>query len=412
MPEISSVTIVGLGYIGLPTAAVIAGVGIPVCGLEMRPDVVEIINSGEVHITEHGLRALVHDAVESGKLRAVLTPQPSDAWIIAVPTPINEDHSPDLSCVESATRQIAQVLRPGDLVVVESTIPPATCDILVGPLLQELTGLDHRSDYYLAHCPERVIPGRIIEEIVHNDRVIGGTRPEATQRAAELYAKFVEGELLLTDAVTAEMCKLAENTYRDVNIALANEFTRITETLDIDVYEMIELANHHPRVNILQPGIGVGGHCIAVDPWFLVYAAPEDARLIRMAREINDDRPNDIVRDIVHLAAQRPDAPIALLGLAYKADVDDLRESPAVHIVSALAAQLNRPLLVVEPFARALPSTLAQWPHVRLVTLDEALSEAAVVAGLVAHRPFRNIPASALEGKLLADPLRIWSRSG
>lgn len=409
MPEIGSVTIIGLGYIGLPTAAVIAGVGISVSGLEVRPEVVDIINSGEIHITEHGLRALVHDAVASGRLRAVLTPQPSDAWIIAVPTPVNPDNSPDLSCVESATRQIADVLRPGDLVVVESTIPPGTCDSLVGPLLLELTGLDHRTDYYLAHCPERVIPGRIIEEIIHNDRVIGGTRPEATDRAAGLYAKFVEGELLLTDAVTAEMCKLAENTYRDVNIALANEFARISRELQINVYELIELANHHPRVNILQPGIGVGGHCIAVDPWFLVYAAPDEARLIRTAREINDDRPNDIVRDIVTLAMERPDAPVALLGLAYKADVDDIRESPAVHIVAALADQLSQPLLVVEPFARELPAVLSR-PHVRLVALEEALAESAVVAALVAHRPFRNVPATALHGKLVADPLQIWAK--
>lgn len=391
MNDIKTVSVIGLGYIGLPTAATLANAGFDVLGVDVHPDIVETINSGNIHINEQGLDILVRAAVQRGKLRAAVEPQPTDAYIIAVPTPIQADKAPDLSYVETATSTICRVLKPGDLVVVESTIPPRTCVDVVGPLIAKLTGLRHDTDYHLAHCPERVIPGKILHEIIYNDRIIGGTTPEATQRTTELYASFVKGQCLATDALTAETCKLMENTFRDVNIALANEFASIAEVIGIDVYEAIKLTNRHPRVNIHTPGIGVGGHCIPIDPWFIAHAAPDSARLIRLAREINDEKPKRVAERILTIMQQNPGKRVALLGLSYKPDVDDLRESPAVEIAREVAASTSDDICLVEPHIRRLPERLSVLPNIKLVSVQTAYAEASLLIILVKHKQFESL---------------------
>ncbi len=406
------INVYGLGYIGLPTAATFATVGCNVLGVDICPDVVAKINRGDVHIQEPGLNHLVDAAIARGALRAAIQPEPADVHILAVPTPFTEEAdgtiAPDLSYVEAATRTVATVLKRGDLIVLESTVPPKTCLNVIAPLLYGLTGLQHGRDYDLAHCPERVIPGRILQEIVANDRVIGGTTPQATQRAARLYARFASGELLLTDATTAEMCKLMENTFRDVNIALANELAAICAQLGIDSQAAIRLANHHPRVNIHAPGIGVGGHCIPIDPWFIVHAAPDHAPLLRAARAINNARPQQVVDEILQTMRQHPGKPVALLGLSYKPDVDDIRESPAMEIIEHLASVTSTPLYVVEPHLCRLPLALAAYPNLHFVTLEHALERSAIVVGLVGHEVFHQIPSEQLRSKILIDPLTLW----
>jgi UDP-N-acetyl-D-mannosaminuronic acid dehydrogenase len=401
MKQDAVISVIGLGYIGLPTAATLANTGLRVIGIDVREDVVNTIRQGDIHINEQGLDILVRAAVQRKTLETSTTPQVADVHIIAVPTPITEDKKPDLSFVEAATKSICQVLKPGDLVVLESTVPPGTCINVVAPIIEQQLGLKHGTDYHLAHCPERVIPGKILHEIIYNDRIIGGTTPEATERTAELYGTFVKGKLLTTDATTAELCKLMENTYRDVNIALANELAAIADDINVNIDEAITLANHHPRVNIHAPGIGVGGHCIPVDPWFIVHTAPEKATLIHAARRINDARPRAFAERILELIREHPDRQVALLGLSYKADVDDARESPAIEIVHELATQTNSKLWVVEPHIHELPKSLATLANVTLVDEDTAYRKADILVMLVAHSSFQKAQKKLLYKKIV-----------
>ena len=411
----SVINVIGLGYIGLPTAATLANAGFEVLGVDVRPEIIAKINAGNIHIQEPGLDILVRAAFQRGNLRAAAEPSCADAFIIAVPTPIHADKSPDLRFVEAATETIASVLQKGNLIIVESTVPPRTCLDVVAPLIERLTGLKHGADYDLAHCPERVIPGRILTEIIQNDRIVGGTTPAATQRTAALYASFVKGKILETDATTAEMCKLMENSFRDVNIALANELANIAEDLQIDIHEAIALANRHPRVHIHTPGIGVGGHCIPVDPWFIAHVAPDKSPLIRTARNVNDARPHALAERILAAHRERPHAEIAFFGLSYKPDVDDTRESPAIEVVRRVAESVTRTLWVIEPNISALPEELKAFPHVFLGTEFSALEHCAILVGLVNHSPFRVIDPDLLtmptiydEEKTIFDDLRIW----
>ena len=406
--SVRTVSIVGLGYIGLPTAALFASRRIDVLGVDISQHVVDTINAGKVHIAEPELDLLVRAAVNAGTLRASTAPEPADVFVVAVPTPFTDDRRPDLGHVEAACRLIAPVLAAGNLVILESTSPIGATERMAAWLAEARPDLrffdrddpEVQVDVEVAHCPERVLPGRVVRELVQNDRVVGGLTPEAGRRAAAFYRLLVDGECVLTDARTAEMCKLVENSFRDVNIAFANELSLIAARHGIDVRELIALANRHPRVNILQPGTGVGGHCIAVDPWFIVSAAPEEARLIRTAREVNDAKPlwvRDAIRDMAREAA--PEAgdqgPIACLGLAFKPDVDDLRESPAMQVVEMLADE-GHPLLVVEPHIDALPARLRR-PEVELTTLPDALARARIAAVLVRHSAF-------VEGLRVAPP--------
>lgn len=396
-----AVTVLGLGYIGLPTASLLATRGFQVHGVEVRPEVVETINAGNIHIVEPELDVLVRSAVHSGQLRASTAPVAAEVFLIAVPTPFMDGKQPDLSYVEAATRGLAEVLEPGNLVILESTSPVGTTERVAEWIAEARPDLGPGA-VHVAHCPERVLPGRIIQELVENDRVVGGLDQASTEEAAAFYREFVSGEVLLTTGRTAEMAKLTENTFRDVNIALANELSLICDRLEIDVWRLIELANRHPRVNVLQPGPGVGGHCIAVDPWFIVDAAPEQARLIRTAREVNDSKPEHVVEQVVERAGRLKEPVIACLGLAYKPDVDDLRESPALQIVERLAASSPGQLLAVEPYIEALPDDLKKQ-GVLGASLEEALQKADIVVALVPHRPFRSIPAARIQGKMVVD---------
>lgn len=410
----SKVSVIGLGYIGLPTAATLASRGIEVVGVDVNEQVVALINQGRVHFSEPDLDMLVRGAVATGKLRAVSTPEPAGAFIIAVPTPIDADKRTDLRYIEAAARAIAPVLEPGTLVVLESTSPVGTTTRLSRWLAGHRPDLTFphqagaRAQIRLAHCPERILPGRMITELVENDRVIGGMTPACAECALTLYRTFVKGACLVTDADSAELVKLTENAYRDVNIAFANELSMICDQLGLDVWRVIEMANRHPRVNILKPGPGVGGHCIAVDPWFIVESAPETARLIRTAREVNDHKPHHVL-DQIRRHAERFKAPvIACLGLAYKADVDDLRESPAVEIVAELArAQIGR-MLVVEPFIDTLPPELAGLDNVRFTDLRTALVEADIIVLLVDHAAFRAIGVPQMLNRIVIDTRGFW----
>lgn len=395
--EIGTVGVIGLGYIGLPTAAILASKNVKVVGVDINRDTVEAVNRGDVPFVEPDLATYVAGAVKHGTLRATTIPEPADAFIIAVPTPFKDDHEPDLSYIRAAADAIAPQLSGGELVVLESTSPPGATQQMADWILASrpdlsLDGSGGRPEIHVAHCPERVLPGRVMIELVTNDRVVGGLTPEAAERAKELYAAFCQGEILLTDAKTAEMTKLVENTYRDVNIAFANELSLIADKLDVDVWELIRLANHHPRVNILQPGPGVGGHCIAVDPWFIVDAAPEEATIIRTAREVNELKPRWVVEKIRDAVGDRANVTIAALGLAFKPDIDDLRESPARRIVADLADHCpTASIRVVEPHVAQLPPELANRRNVELSTLERALAEADVVVILVGHTAFAGL---------------------
>jgi UDP-N-acetyl-D-mannosaminuronic acid dehydrogenase len=352
------ICILGLGYIGLPTASIFATRGKKVLGVDVVPHVVETINRGNVHIDEPDLDVLVRAAVHSGNLRAGLKPEAAETFVVAVPTPFKatpiNPKAPDLAYVESAIRSIAHVVATGNLIILESTSPVGTTELMRDWLLDELEKVrpadvaSLRSSLLFAHCPERILPGQMLKELVANDRIAGGLTPAASEAARELYRSFCVGEIFLTDARTAEMCKLTENASRDVGIAFANELSLICDRLRIDVWELIKLANRHPRVKILQPGPGVGGHCIAVDPWFIVDAAPDLARLIRTAREVNDAKPHHVIEHVMACAQRFRFPVIACLGLAFKADVDDLRESPAMEIVQHLAADKNNRVIVVD----------------------------------------------------------------
>lgn len=402
-----TVCVVGLGYVGLPTAAILASRGVRVIGVDVSERVVNTLNAGSAHIVEPDLDELISTVVAAGKLRAVGRPEQADAFVIAVPTPFKAGHKADLRHVEQAAMSIAPVLRPGNLVVLESTSPVGATDSvsrwLAGarPDLTFPHQAGERADVAIAYCPERILPGNVLEELVRNDRLIGGLTRRSTEMATGLYRVFATGECLATDARTAELAKLTENAFRDVNIAFANELSAICDRLQIDVWELIDLANRHPRVNILRPGPGVGGHCIAVDPWFIVESAPEDAQLIRTAREVNDAKPGRVVELVSAAACAKEGALIACLGLAYKPDIDDFRESPAVEVVAQLAQAHPGRVLVVEPFARQLPAALEG--RVELCSIDEALDRAAVVALLVDHGQFRDIDRSRLQEKSLID---------
>lgn len=390
------IVVVGLGYIGLPTAAVFAKYGVNVFGLDVSAHVVETINRGEIHIVEPDLDTAVRDAVAAGKLEAGLTPRPADAFLIAVPTPFKgHDHEPDLSYIEAASQSIASALKSGDLVILESTSPVGATEKMAEWLAEARPDLTfpqdagEDSDVRIAHCPERVLPGKVLTELVTNDRIVGGMTERCGREAKALYEIFVQGDCILTDVRTAEMCKLTENAFRDVNIAFANELSLICDKQGINVWELIRLANRHPRVNVLTPGAGVGGHCIAVDPWFIVAGAPAQSRIIRTAREVNNYKPEWVIEGIGKAASKVEEARceeprIALLGLAFKPDIDDLRESPAMRIAKSMAEELGDRLVVVEPNIEALPKVLE---HVSLVSLDEAM-ECDVVAILVGHKEF------------------------
>jgi UDP-N-acetyl-D-mannosaminuronic acid dehydrogenase len=413
--KFEKIAIVGMGYIGLPTAAVIANEGISVTGIDINRHAVDTINRGEIHIVEPDLDRMVRQAVMSGKLRASATPEPADAFLIAVPTPFKGNHEPDISYVEAAALSIAPVLAKGNLIILESTSPVGTTEHFAKLLASKRSDLrfpqhdeGENADIQIAYCPERVLPGHILRELIENDRIIGGLTAQCANRAASLYKIFVKGSCIETDARTAEMVKLTENSFRDVNIAFANELSLICDKLGINVWELIRLANHHPRVNILQPGPGVGGHCIAVDPWFIVHSAPEQARLIRAAREVNDSKPHHVLKKIREAAASITNPVIACLGLAFKADIDDLRESPSLDIVHELGKEGFARLLVVEPHINALPAELAVMPNVELLSLDEAIKRADVVVLLVNHKVFVGMGKNDLQGKTVIDTRGVW----
>ena len=412
MSEFERVCVIGLGYVGLPTAAVMANRGIQVIGVDRNADTVGLINQGEVHIVEPGLDILVRSAVASGKLKAVIKPEPADAFILAVPTPFSDGNLPDLSYLESAARDLAPVLAAGNLVILESTSPVGTTEEIakwlsaLRPDLSFPTQNGEDADIRLAHSPERVLPGRVLIELVDNDRVIGGLSEKCSRAAADLYKLFVNGACHLTDARTAELVKLAENAYRDTNIAFANEMSLVCEKVGVDVWDVIGLANRHPRVEILKPGPGVGGHCIAVDPWFIVSSAPDATPLITAARGVNDAKPKRIADQI--LAAAKGQNAIACLGLSYKADIDDLRESPAVEIVQILGDNFSGDIYLVEPNISRLPETLDVFGNLTLTDLDRAISAATIVALLTDHREFKDIDQKMLTGKTIFDTRGIW----
>lgn len=408
------VVFVGLGYIGLPTAVVMANHGVRVHGVDVNASAVERIQRGEVTIVEPGLEEQLKKAVDSGQLTASTEMKQGNAFVIAVPTPFKDDYEGDLSYIMSAAESIAPQLQGDEVVILESTSPPKTTQKLADKILElrpdlSVDGADGKPVIHFAYCPERILPGKAMEELISNDRIIGGRTPEAARRATEVYASFCEGELLATDDVTAEMAKLTENSFRDVNIAFANELSLISDNLGIDVWELIELANHHPRVNILQPGPGVGGHCIAVDPWFIVSSDRENSNIIRTAREVNDGKPKWVINKIDE-AVKNIDSPvIAALGLAFKPNIDDLRESPALNITKDLAEHVDHAtVLAVEPNVSELPKALQSLSNVEFAQYSEAIERADVVLLLVDHDEFKSIPATALKGKTVVDTKGLW----
>jgi UDP-N-acetyl-D-mannosaminuronic acid dehydrogenase len=411
------VSVIGLGYIGLPTAAVIASRGIDVVGVEINQQAVDTINAGNIHIVEPDLDIVVKSVVANGNLRATTTVEPAEAFMIAVPTPFkqgeDETNVPDLSYIESAAKGIAPVLEKGNLVILESTSPVGATEKLAGwlknarPDLTFPQDVGDAADIKIAHCPERVLPGYVLQELVSNDRVIGGISEACSNLAVKLYQTFVRGECILTNARTAEMAKLTENSFRDVNIAFANELSKISDQLHINVWELIKLANRHPRVNILNPGPGVGGHCIAVDPWFIVDSCPEQAKLIKQARLVNDGKPGYVIEQIKSAADQFKRPVIACLGLAFKADIDDLRESPAMQIVDTLANDNVGELLAVEPNIRELPAEFVKY-GLEFTTFSKALEKANVVVVLVDHREFKSVDKSELARKVVIDTRGIY----
>ncbi len=406
--EFNKVCVLGMGYIGLPTASTLAINGMEVVGIDISPRILRLLRDGEIHIHEPGLRTLVRAAFQSGNLRMSDTPEEADAFIIAVQTPILENRNADMSYVISAAESILPHLKEGNLVVLESTSPPRTTIDMIEPVL-ERGGLKAGEDFFLAYTPERVLPGQILRELIDNARVIGGINRASAEAGKELYITFVRGEILLTDATTAEMVKLMENTYRDINIAAANEFSRLAERFGVDIWEAIELANLHPRVNILRAGPGVGGHCISIDPWFLVQAAPDLTNLIREARAVNDGQPKFAADMIEAELGGLEDRRIAALGLAYKADVDDLRESPAIAVSAHLASRGAR-VRTYEPFALEQPATVCQPAR----SLMDALKDAEAIILLVDHRQFRELDpdeiARLMPGRLAFDTRGIWDR--
>lgn len=402
-----NVCVVGLGYIGLPTATLAASAGHRVVGVDTNRSVVDAINSARPHIVETGLDTLLKEVVEKGHLSASTSMTTADVFLVAVPTPITDAKTADLNYVESAAISVAPHIQKGNLFVVESTIPPGCTADLIVPIL-ERSGLKAGVDFYVAHCPERVIPGKILDELVHNDRVIGGINEESAIKAKEFYSSFVEGTIFTTGLVEAELTKLSENAYRDVNIAFANELALVCETLGVDVWEVIQLANRHPRVNVLSPGPGVGGHCIAVDPWFLVEKCPQEARLMAKAREVNDDRPEQIAAKVqAALSKLSIDKPsVACLGLTYKADVDDMRGSPSVAVISSLIRR-GYDVRVCDPYA-------CETSSYKCVSVEEAVSGADALVLLVDHKEYRQLDLdqvmSKMRNRVILDTRGVWNK--
>ena len=407
------VTVLGLGYIGLPTAALIARSGCRVTGVDVSQKVVDTVNSGKVHIEEVDLDGLVQGVVARGTLTASIEVVPADTFVIAVPTPHDAEHRPDVSYVLAAARAIAPKLVAGNLVILESTSPVGTTEqvaALLADLRRDLKVPGHcagAADIFVAYCPERVLPGRILVELVDNDRCIGGITPRCARRAMTFYRQFVRGACVTTTARAAEMVKLVENSYRDVNIAFANELSMIADEMKVDVWDVIALANRHPRVNILQPGPGVGGHCIAVDPWFLVHGAPKQSRLIRTAREVNLAKTDHVIAEAEKLVAAHPGVAVACLGLAFKPNIDDFRESPAVHVAAALARKFGPQIRIVEPYAKGLPMEFA-GTGAELTDLDSALTTCGVLIVLVDHELFKSIPLDERADKRVYDTRGLW----
>jgi len=414
-----TISVIGLGYIGLPTAAVFASKGKKVVGVDINARAVETINRGAIHIVEPDLDQVVHAAVTRGDLRATTQPEAADAFLIAVPTPFKDEHQPDLRFVKAAAESIAPVLKKGDLVILESTSPVGSTEQMADWLAAARPDLrfpQHGGtpDIFVAYCPERVLPGQVMVELINNDRVIGGMTPACSARASELYRLFLKGECVETNARTAEMCKLTENSFRDVNIAFANELSLICADQGINVWELIALANRHPRVNILQPGPGVGGHCIAVDPWFIVAQNPELARLIRTAREVNDAKPQWVLDQVKTALAdcltqtgkRASDITIACFGLAFKPNIDDLRESPAVGVAQKIAEWHSGTTWVVEPHIEQLAGALAD--NAGLVSGEQALAQADILVMLVDHRAFRAIDAASVQQNWIVDTKGVW----
>ena len=415
--DFRNVCVIGLGYIGLPTASTLATEGLRVIGVDVNPQVISTLRNGGLHIHEPGLRTLVQAAIGSGRLSISETPEEADAFIIAVPTPFYNDRTgsyqnrtyklADMRSVTSATEAIVPFLRQGNLVVLESTSPPRTTIDLVAPIL-ERSGLKAGVDFHLAYSPERVLPGQILRELIENARVIGGVDHASAEAGRDLYATFVRGEIILTDATTAEMVKLMENTYRDVNIAIANEFSRLAERFGVDVWEAIACANRHPRVNILRPGPGVGGHCISVDPWFFVEAAPDLAQMIYVARQVNDAQPHFVVELVLRaLGGELAGKRIAALGLSYKPDVDDIRESPAIEVARLLSIA-GASVRAFEPFK---PDAKVEGAS-SAPTFEEAVADADLLLLLVNHSQFRSLDANAVAkitpARTIVDAVGSW----
>ncbi|MCX7676165.1 MAG: UDP-N-acetyl-D-mannosamine dehydrogenase [Alteraurantiacibacter sp.] len=413
--SLPTVSVIGLGYIGLPTAAIIARSGMRVFGMDVSSHVVETINRGEIHIEEVDLDGLVQGVVSRGLLTASCEVQPADVFVIAVPTPFHKDgqHTPDVTCVLDAARNVARVLKAGDTVILESTSPVGTTEQLRDVIAAERSDLkmpgltDGTPDISIAYCPERVLPGRILEELTNNDRSIGGITPRCARKALSFYKRFVRGACITTDARSAEMTKLVENAFRDVNIAFANELSMVCDRLGLDVWEVIRLANRHPRVNILNPGPGVGGHCIAVDPWFIVAAAPEETPLIRTARGVNDGKIHHVIARATALIEANPGARVACLGLAFKANIDDFRESPARLVAATLARRFGSRIRIVEPYTAELPREFT-GTGAALTDIDTALEECSVMIVLVDHDVFRSVPLAERADKTVYDTRGIW----
>jgi UDP-N-acetyl-D-mannosaminuronic acid dehydrogenase len=397
MTSIKKVCVIGLGYIGLPTAAIAAQHGIQVYGVDVNPKVVDTINKGEIHIIEQGLQAFVKDGVEKGTLKASLTPTLADIYLIVVPTPFKGNHEPDISFVEAATLAVMPFLKAGDTYIIESTSPVGTTERMAELIFRERPEL--KNTIYIAYCPERVLPGNVLHELIYNDRAIGGINEESTLKAIEFYQLFVKGELHKTNARTAEMCKLTENASRDLQIAFANELSIICDKANINVWELIHLANKHPRVNILQPGAGVGGHCIAVDPYFIVSDYPRESRIIGVAREVNNykafwcaERTKTAMHDFELKHGHKPT--VALMGLAFKPDIDDLRESPAKYIAQKVMQSEQNNFLIVEP-------NIKEHSIFKLTDTHEAYEKADIIVFLVAHKEFKEL--AYREDKMILD---------
>ncbi|WP_033924820.1 UDP-N-acetyl-D-mannosamine dehydrogenase [Sphingomonas sp. 35-24ZXX] len=407
------VCVLGLGYIGLPTAAIIARSGCRVLGVDVSEHVVSTIAEGRIHIEEVDLDGLVQGVVARGMLRTSLQVEPADVFVIAVPTPFDENHAPDISYVLQAASSIAAVLKAGDCIILESTSPVGTTEEMrdmIAKLRPDLKvpGLTADiPDIAIAYCPERVLPGRILEELTNNDRSIGGITPRCARKALTFYRRFVRGECITTDARSAEMTKLVENAYRDVNIAFANELSIVADRMGLDVWEVIRLANRHPRVNILQPGPGVGGHCIAVDPWFIIHGAPDDTPLIRTARWVNDGKIGHVLSKAGELIEANPQARVACLGLAFKANIDDFRESPANKVALALAQKYGERISIVEPYAQGLPPAY-DGLGASLIDVDDAIESCDLFIVLVDHDVFKSIPLAERADKLVYDTRGIW----